>query len=183
MSTTEFPVAGPGAGVTSQMEFNRSKPVVLRNSRFLCWVTMSGSFFAAIMAACMVLMVISRLFLSGALNGSLALSAIEWGVAALAMGFMCPRLWALGRAMAGYQVDLDGRGVKFSLGTKKKPAELFLAWDQIAAIKYRRTGNVQQCWVEGTDGSEATFSSYTFFRPKKVARMIAERAGLAIAKA
>jgi hypothetical protein len=99
------------------------------------------------------------------------------------MGFMCPRLWALGRAMAGYQVDLDGRGVKFSLGTKKKPAELFLAWDQIAAIKYRRTGNVQQCWVEGTDGSEATFSSYTFFRPKKVARMIAERAGLAIAKA
>jgi hypothetical protein len=96
---------------------------------------------------------------------------------------MCLRLFSLGRAMAGYQVRLDNRGVEFSLGTKKKPAELFMEWGQIAAIKQMRVGNAQQFWVEGTDGSEARFSSYTFFRPKKVARLIAARTGLAIQKA
>lgn len=70
----------------------------------------------------------------------------------------------------------------FNLGTKKKPADLFLAWGKVAAIKFKRVANVQQCLVEGTDGSEARFSSYTFFRPKKIARMISERAGLAIQK-
>ena len=120
------------------MEFNRSKPVVLRNSRFLCWVTMSGSFFAAFMSIGMVLMVFSLLFPISELNGDRGWGAVEWGIAALALGFMCPRLWVLGRAMASYQVYLDGRGVAFSLGTKKAPAELFLAWDQIAAIKYQR---------------------------------------------
>ena len=183
MTTTEPPAPGPGAGISSQMESSRFKPVVLRNSRFLCWLTMSGSLFAAVMSIGMLLMVFSLVFPTGKLNADRGWGGVGWGIAALALGFMCPRLWALGRAMAGYRVYLDGRGVAFSLGTKKAPAELFLAWDQIAAIKYKRAGNMQQCWIEGTDGSEATFSSYTFFRPKKVARMIAERAGLSIAKA
>ncbi len=182
MTTTEYPVPGPGAGITSQMEFNRSKPVVLRNSRILCWVTMSGSFFAAIMAVCMALMVISLVFLSGPLTASRAFNAFQWGVAAGVTGYMGPWFWKLGGKMAGYQVNLDASGVKFSLGTKKAPSDLFLAWDQIAAIKYKRNFNVQQCKVEGTDRNYASFSSYTFFRPKKIARMIAERAGLAIQK-
>ena len=154
----------------------------MRNSRFLCWVTFSGSLFAAFMSIGMVLMVFSLIFPTSELNGDRGWGAVQWGIAALALGYMCPRLWNLGQAMAAYQVYLDGRGVTFNLGTKKEPAELFLAWDQIAAIKYKRVGNVQQCRIEGTDGSEAKFSSYTFFRPKKVACMIAERAGLAIEK-
>jgi hypothetical protein len=85
--------------------------------------------------------------------------------------------------MAGYRVLLDSRGVNFNLGTKKKPSDLFLTWDQVSAIKHRRVGNAQQYFVQGADGSEARFSSYTFFRPKKVARMIADRTGLAIQKA
>jgi len=73
--------------------------------------------------------------------------------------------------------------VNFNLGTKKKPSDLFLAWDQIAAIRHKRVGNAQQYTVQGRDGSEARFSSYTFFRPRKVARLIAERTGLAIQEA
>ena len=67
-------------------------------------------------------------------------------------------------------------------GTKKNPSDLFLAWDQIAAIKFKRIGNAQQYYVLGKDGSEARFSSYTFFRPKKIARLIADRTGLTIQK-
>ena len=95
---------------------------------------------------------------------------------------MCPWLWKMGRAMLGYQILFDSRGVNFNLGSKKKPSDLFLAWDQIAAIKYKRVGNVQQYFVQGRDGSEARFSSYTFFRPRKIARMIADRTGLTIQK-
>jgi hypothetical protein len=85
--------------------------------------------------------------------------------------------------MLGYQVLLNGRGVTFNLGTKRNPADLFMPWDQVKVITLRRDVNVQRCSVHGSDGSQATFSSYTFFRPKKVARMIAERAGVTIQRA
>jgi hypothetical protein len=183
MSTTEFPAPGLGAGINSQIEINRSQPVVLRNSRFLVGVTMTGSLIAAVFAVCMLLMVVSLVFLRGGFNADTGWSAFRWAIGALAMGYTCPRLWSLGRAMAGYRVLLDSRGVNFNLGTKKKPSDLFLTWDQVSAIKHRRVGNAQQYFVQGADGSEARFSSYTFFRPKKVARMIADRTGLAIQKA
>ena len=183
MSTTEFPPPGPGAGINSQVAANRAKQAVLRNSRFLCWVTMSGSFFAAIMCVCMVLIVFSFAFPTSELTADRGWHAFKWGIGALSMGFICPRLWSLGRAMADYQVLLDNRGVTFNLGTKRKPSDLFLAWEQIDAIKHRRNANVHQYYVLGKNGSEARFSSYTFFRPKKVARLIADRTGLAIQKA
>jgi hypothetical protein len=178
MSTTEFPVPGSGAGITSQIEINRATPMVLRNSKFLCWVTMSGSFFAAFMSVCMLLMVFSVL----SSGGGNMLAAAQWGFGALALGYMCIWLWKMGKAMLEYQVLLDSRGATFNLGTKKKPSDLFLAWDQVAAIRYGRVGNLQQCRVQGFDGSEARFSNYTFFRPKKVARMIAARTGLTLQK-
>ena len=46
-----------------------------------------------------------------------------------------------------------------------------------------KSAKAQQYFVQGTDGSEARFSSYTFFRPKKVARLIAARTGLTIQEA
>jgi hypothetical protein len=183
MGTPGFPASGPGAGITSQIEMNRATPMVLLNSRFLIGVTMICSIIAAFFSVCMVLMVFSVLASGGGLSGANLYNAFWWGLGALAFGYGCPRLWKLSRAMADYRVSLDSRGVNFNLGTKKQPSDLFLAWDQIAAIKHKRVGNAQQYTVQGRDGSEARFSSYTFFRPKKVARMIAERTGLAIQKA
>ena len=147
MNTAEFPAPVPGAGITSQIELNRSKPKLLRNSRILLWMAMSLSI-----------------------------------AGALVMSSLCFYLWSRVRPMAGYKVYLDSRGVNFSLGTKKAPAELFMAWDQISAVKTKRAGMAQQYWVEAKDGSEARFSSYVFLRPRKVARTIAKRAGLAIQK-
>jgi hypothetical protein len=183
MSATEFPDPGPGAGVNSQIAINRAQPMVLRNSRVLIGVTLFGSIVAAIFVVCMLLMVFSQLFPLNNLTVARGWSALTWALSALAFGSMCPWLWKLGRAMGGYKVRLDSRGVDFNLGTKKQPSELFLAWDQIAAIKHKRIGNAQQYFVQGTDGSEARFSSYTFFRPKKIARLIAARTGQAIQEA
>jgi len=183
MGTSGYPASGPGAGITSQIEMNRANPMVLHNSRLLIGVTMIFSIIAAFFAVCMVLMVFSVLSSGGGLSGGNLYNAFWWGFGAFAFGYGCPWLWTLSRAMAGYRVTLDSRGVNFNLGTKKKPSDLFLAWDQIAAIRHKRVGNAQQYYVQGRDGSEARFSSYTFFRPKKVARLIAERTGLAIQEA
>jgi hypothetical protein len=183
MSSTESTAPGAEAGANSHIEISGAKPVFLRNSRILCLLTMSGSFFAAFMGVCMALMVISLLFLQGGLSAGKSISALQWGVGAFAMGYMGVRLWSLGRAMLDYQVQLDSRGVTFNLGTRKKPANLFILWDRVDAVTLRRDVNVQRCSVRGSDGSCATFSSYTFFRPGKIARVIADRAGVAIRKA
>jgi hypothetical protein len=95
---------------------------------------------------------------------------------------MCPWLWKWGLRMANYKVKLDELGVDFNLGTKKKPSELFMPWDRVASVQQKRVNNAQKFTILGTDGSSAIFSSYTFFRSKRVARMIAERAGLTIQK-
>jgi hypothetical protein len=85
--------------------------------------------------------------------------------------------------LAGHTVKLDQRGVDFNLGTKKIPLELFMPWDNVASVQQRRVGNAQQFTITGKDGSVAQFSSYTFVRPKKIARMIAERVGQSIQRA
>lgn len=84
--------------------------------------------------------------------------------------------------MAHCRAQMDERGVEFRLGTKKKPADLFMAWETIASIRRKRVGNAYEFTVAGRDGSVARYTSYTFFRPTKVARLIAERTGLTIEK-
>jgi hypothetical protein len=183
MSTTGFPAPGPGADIASQIAMHRATPVVVQNSRLLIAATMICSVIAAFFAVCMVLMVFSVLSSDGGASGGNLYNALCWGFGAFALGFSCPWLWKLSRAMADHRVTMDSRGAIFNLGTKKQPADLFLAWDQIAAIWHKRVGNAQQYYVQGKDGTQARFSSYTFFRPKHVARLIAERTGLAIQKA
>jgi hypothetical protein len=183
MSTTGFPAPGPGAGITSQIAMVRATPVVVHNSRFLIGVMMVCSILFAFFAVCFALMVFSVLSSGGGLSGGNLYNAFWWGAGALAFGYACPRFWMLTRAMAGYKATMDMRGVMFNLGTKKQPSDLFLEWDQIAAIRHKRVGNAQQYWVIGRDGSEARFSSYTFYRPKKVARLVGERTGLPIQEA
>jgi len=183
MGTPGFSASGPGAGTTSQLENNRAIPVVLHNNPFLVGLTMLMSILSAFFAVCMALMVVSILSSGGGFSAGNLYNVFWWGFGALAFGYGCPWLWKLSRGMAVYKVVLDSRGANFNLGTKKKPSDLFLAWDQIAAIKHKRVGNAQNYYVLGKDGSQAIFSSYTFFRPKKVARLIAERAGVAIQEA
>jgi hypothetical protein len=180
MSPTEFPVAGPGAGVNSHIEINRAQPVVVRNSRILIGATLIMSLCAAFIAACLLLLAMSMFFPLSDLTLDRARSGTLWMLYATISGCSCSWLWSLGRAMASYRVQLNSRGVEFKLGTQKRPSNLFLAWDQISAIKRRRVGNAQQYIVLGADGSDAVFSYSTFFRPKKVARLIAARTGLTI---
>jgi hypothetical protein len=175
MSTTEFPAAAISAAV-------ETKPRIVRNSRIAIGVTMMGGVFAIGMSVCMVLVVFSQLSPISGLLSMRGVNALEWAFSALCTFTMGPWLWKLGRSMAFYQVRLDERGVDFRLGSKKSPEELFVAWDHVAAIKRSRAANNLTFTLDATDGSTATWSSYTFFRPMKLARLIAARAGKTIEK-
>jgi hypothetical protein len=131
---------------------------------------------------CMMLMAGSLLFPASTLSFMRVLAAVQWGLGGLVMCLMCPWMWRWGARMMHYQVKLDERGADFNLGTTKKPREVFMAWEQVISVQQKRIGNGLQFTILGTNGSSATYTSYTFFRPGRVAKMIAGRAGLTIQK-
>jgi len=181
MSATPVPL--PGAGIDSQMALARATPIVWRNSKLLCVAIMLLGMAAAFIGICLLIVGLTVIFPVSHMTVSRAMNGLLWMLGAIWVGGQCPQLWALGRAMMHYHVVLDERGATFNLGTKAKPSDLFLPWDQIAAIQYRRAGNNKRFYVEAKDGSKAIFSFYTFFRPKKVAQLISDRTGLPIQKA
>lgn len=182
MSRSEFPAAEPEVGVNSPSDLSRSKHLIYHNSRILCWLTMSLSIVGAFLAVFMMILVVSLFYPTSSLRLGKISHILGWTIGTISMAGMCAWLWSLSRAMAYYRVLLDGRGITFSLGTRKKPEDIFLPWDRIVAIRQKRVGNARVYSVLGSDGSEFAFSSYTFFRPRKVARLICERTGLAIQK-
>lgn len=185
MSATELPESNPAgavAGATAPISIERAHKLVLRNSRIVCWITMGVGVCSAFIGVCMMLMIVSLLTPLSAISFMRVLAAVQWGLGGFLMCILCPALWKWGRGMLEKRVILDERGVDFNLGTRKSPQELLMAWGQVTRVQQKRVGNAQQFTVTGADGSYASFTSYTFFRPRRVARLIAVRAGIEIQK-
>lgn len=181
MSTSE--VIQPNmSGLTSEIAAHRARHMVLHNSRLACWGMMGLGVCSMFIGICMMLMVISLMLPVSAISFMRVLAAVQWVLGGFMMCYLCPALFKWSRGMLHKRVKLDERGADFELGTKKKPVELFMPWEEVASIKQQRAGNAQQFTISGTDGSYAQFTSYSFFRPQHVARMIAERAGVTIQK-
>jgi hypothetical protein len=96
------------------------------------------------------------------------------------MGATSVYLWRLGRLMGESFVRLDSHGAHFKLDTIKDGGETFLAWEEIAAVQYKRIGGEQKVIVLGSGDVSAIFNSNAFYRPRKVAQLIADRAGLPV---
>lgn len=172
--------AGSVAGQPAGMAEHRAGTLVLRNSRIVCWLTMGTGIISVLMGICMMLMVFSLLFPLHVITLMRVFAAVQWGLGGFLMCMMCPWLWKWGTRMLGFNVKLDARGADFNLGTKKKPGELFMAWDQMASVEQKRSGKIWEFTFVAKDGSWASYTSNSFFRSKHVARTIAERAGLTI---
>ncbi len=183
MSASEFPEpsqSGMAAGMTAEIAAHRARTVDLHNPRFLCWTAMVCGILAAPLGICMMLEGGSLLFPVSAITVRTAVAAGQWILGGFLMCMTCPWAWQWGTRILGLHVKLDARGVDFKLGTKKRPSDLFLAWEQVAAVQQKRVGTAQEYTVLGKDGSRASFTSNTFYRSQRIARMIAERAGLTI---
>jgi hypothetical protein len=190
MSTSEFPEPGQAdpnqgrlvAGTTAEIAGRRARTVVLHNSRTVCWMTMGCGIIAVLLGICMVLQGGSLLFPLSAITFIAALAAAQWILGGFMMCLILPWVWKWGTKMLSVHVKFDARGVDLNLGTKKKPIEMFMAWDEVSAIQQKKLGNVWEFTILAKDGSWVRYTSYTFFRSKHVARKIAERAGLTIQK-
>jgi hypothetical protein len=188
MTTGEFPElsqaqagqTAPAVGNPAETAAHGAGTVVLRNSRIVCWMTMGMGVISVGLGICMMLMVVSLLFPLSAISFMRVLAAAQWGLGGFLMCMMLPWVWKWGRRMLGMHVKLDGRGVDLNLGTKKKPVEMFVEWDQVASVEQERVGRIWKFTITAKDGSWASYTTNTFFRSKRVARMIAERAGLTV---
>ena len=157
-----------------------AQSVVLDNSRMGCMGMYLITIASLLIGVCMILAALPLVFPLSHLTFMRVLAAAQWSLGGFMMIMMCPGIWKWTAGMAHRKVTLDERGAEFVLGTSKQPVELSMPWDQVGTVEEKRDGNVQRFTINGKDGSYAQFSSYSFFRPRRVARMIAERAGLTV---
>ena len=78
---------------------------------------------------------------------------------------------------------LEAEGVYFRIHSGDQAPETFFAWSDIAVITHQRTSNMHVCAVIGLQHQTFTFTSFTFFRPKHIAREIAAYAGKNVTQA
>jgi hypothetical protein len=57
-----------------------------------------------------------------------------------------------------------------------------MPWTEIEAVHYKRIENAQKFTILGRDSTTVIFTSYSFYRPRRVARIIAARAGLPLVR-
>ncbi len=168
----------PASGVSQPIHFAGSQPTLLRNSRVLIFLSYLGSLTALFASLCMVLASATSIFPLSAMNLDRAAAGALGILGAWLMAMAQVYLWRQGRMMAHCSVLLDSNGAHFTLGNTEKLREAFMPWSGIEAVHYRRIPNAHKFTVLGTDSSTVTFTSHSFYRPKRVARLIAERAGL-----
>lgn len=152
-----------------------SETVTFRNSRFLVGVLMFSAFVCYAMAAGMFIEALTVFFPLHGYTFGRAASGIRWLLISALIASTGLKMWHTSFKMAHYEARLDIGGVHFRLGSKKDPKGTLFPWTDIAAVRHKRVANYQCYGVWGRDGSVVEFTSYTFFRPKKLARQIAAR--------
>jgi hypothetical protein len=171
-----------GSGVGQQLHLVGERPTLLRNNRVLIFLTYTGSIAALLISLCMVFVALTAIFPLSAMNLDRFAAAALWLLGAWMAAMSQVFLWRQGNLLAHCSVALDNYGAHFKLGNTENAKEVFMPWDGIAAVHYKRIQNALKFTILGTDTSTVTFTSYAFYRPKRVARLIAERAGLPLVR-
>lgn len=162
----------------------RVRPVIIRNSRFLVGVALAGAVAAFPISLCLTAVTCLNVFTEPAGRSAPDRYAVAFlcAIAAWLMGATCVYLWRLGRMMGESFVRLDSYGAHFKLNCMKDSREIFLAWEDIGAVHYKRIAGKQKVIVLGNGEVSAIFNSNVFYRPRKVAQLIADRAGLPVVR-
>lgn len=169
-------------GMRQQIGLSGAHPILLRNNRILVFLSFLGSIAALFVSLCMVLVGLTSIFPLSAMNSGRAAASAVWVLGAWLMAMAQVYLWRQGKLMAHCSVLLDNYGAHFKLGNTENAREAFMPWNKIEAVHYRRIPSAHKFTILGTDTSTVTFTSYSFYRPKRVARLIAERAGLPLVR-
>lgn len=168
--------AGPGG--SQQLHLVGARPTLLRNNRVLIFFTYVGSIAALLISLSMVFVALTTIFPLGAMNLDRFAASALWVLGAWLMAMSQLFLWRQAKLMAHCSVLLDSYGAHFKFGNTDDVKDEFMPWNGIEAVHFKRIQNAQKFTILGTDTSTVTFTSHAFYRPKRVARLIAERAGL-----
>lgn len=174
-------VLSPSAGVRRPIHLVSQRPTLLRNNRVLIFLSYLGSLLALGVGLCMVGVAATYFFPFRALSLDRFAAGALFILGAWLMAMSQVYLWRQGNLMAGSSVLLDARGAHFMLGGASEGEDVFMPWNEIEAVHYKRLENGQKFTILGAD-STVTFTSYSFYRPLRVARIIARHAGLPLVR-
>jgi hypothetical protein len=156
---------------------NPAEPLVIRNSR---------AFTALVRIIGFAMLAIALLFPFAAAwkifhEQESAMQRTKEGVIIVlgcsAVGILGLALWAQGDSMKFYEASLQPDAVRFQLGFEKAPKVTVIPYASIVAVNYKMPYNTAYASVVTGDGATLAWSSYEFFRTKKLALAIAARAG------
>jgi hypothetical protein len=175
-------ILAAGPGVSQQLHLVGERPMLLRNNPVLIFLTYLGSIAALLISLSMLFVALTTVFPLRAMTPDRFAAAALLVLGAWLMAMTQVFLWRQGNLMAYCSVLLDSFGAHFKLGNAADAKEVFMPWNGIEAVHYKRIQNGQKFTILGADTSTVTFTSYAFYRPKRVARIIAERAGLPLVR-
>ncbi len=175
-------ILAAGPGVSRQLHLVGERPTLLRNNPVLIFLTYLGSIAALLISLSMMFVALTTIFPLSAITLDRFAAAALLVLGAWLMAMTQVFLWRQGNLMAYCSVLLDSFGAHFKFGNTENAKEVFMPWNGIEAVHYKRIQNGQKFTILGTDTSTVTFTSYAFYRPKRVARIIAERAGLPLVR-
>ena len=157
-----------------------TEPIFLRNSRGILAVLRITACAGFVFAASFALIGLSS-FEKG-FTWDHARDAAGWAFGAILSIRGAIALWRGVCKMGRNAIRLTSEGVHFHFKSTKVQPEVFFAWNEIAKITLTSSKS-QNCCVYSTDGRVIRFSSFSFLRPKQVARVIARHAGRTVDEA
>jgi hypothetical protein len=172
----------PSTAVSRPIELAGERPMLLRNNRVMIFLTFLGSIAALCISVSMAIVAFMYFIPFGAINLDRFAAGALWGLGAWLMAMSQIFLWRQGHMLAHSSVLLDTDGAHFKLGNTEDAKVVFMPWNGIEAVHYKRIESVQKFTILGSDTSIVTFTSNSFYRPKRVARLVAERAGLPLVR-
>jgi hypothetical protein len=156
---------------------NPGEPLVIRNSRAVTALVRFVGFFMLAAALLFPFAAAWKIFHEQESAMQRTKEAVVIVLGCSVVGILGLALWAQGDSMKFYEARLEPAGVRFQLGFAKAPKVTVIPYASITAVNYIMPMNTAYASVVTGDGTTLKWSSYEFFRTKKLALAIAARAG------
>jgi hypothetical protein len=149
----------------------------IQNSRGILAVCALFSVASWALVAIGAMMTISELIQLKSAGVWSVVAALQWLVFAYCFFLVGQMFWRLSVKAWNSRVILHSAGVSFHYPEAGGYKDFSMPWGVIDSVSHKRVGNYQTYTVHGNDGGYFTFNSYTFMRPKKIAKRIADACG------
>ena len=167
--------ADENRGEIGNIPVHQTKTILIRNNRLAVGHLFLAAILCMLATPCAIVVALMFLFPHGKLSFNRMYEVVAWACGAYLLGNLGLFLYRQASNMLHNRVRLNETGVTFEIVSGKLASEEFFAWEDIRAVTCRRIAHVCVCTVQGSRGRVLGFDSYTFLRPKHIARLITSR--------